>query len=501
MKLDACLDLLSLYTEALETAEMGVWQYDVIQDALSFDAGIMKLYEVNDCSELHTMQDWISRLHLDDQKKAAHLIDRAIKSDYDIDHQLRIKVKSDKPNVDKLKFIRVKAKRIKNAEGRVVRLLGINWDMTVEVQRLKEKRIFDQNFKLMLSLVDSSEDIFGFADSMGIPLYVNKAGLETYGIQINSVGKYFSEYLLAEDKKFVEAVVIPVLLHGKNWEGELRLISPKKNEVIPFWVRFFTVKAQEVNSDVFYCCLASDLTKMKSIQNLLLQQTKLATLGKVTSGIAHEVNNPLSIIVGKTSLLKQKLVNKDIEPTKCEAYLTSIEQNAERITKIIRSLNSFSRNSINDPMQKVSILKIIDDAFEILKEKFKNDEIDFTILIDEKMNYENKIEARESEILQVLINILNNSYDAVVAQKNKWIKLNISEKANHYEIKIIDSGLGISPDIVDHINEPFFTTKPTGQGTGLGLSLSADIIKSHAGSLELDKAAKETTFIIRLNKI
>lgn len=363
MKLDSSLDLFSLYTEALEMAEMGVWQWDIDQNALSFDAGILKLYEIKECSEMHTIEDWISKLHDDDQKNARLMIQNSRQPDFKFDHQLRIKLP-----LGKYKYIRSKAKAIKNSEGQTIRLLGVSWDITIEVR------------------------------------------------------------------------------------------------------------------------------------SLMLKQSKLATLSQVTSSIAHEVNNPLSIIVGKTNLLKNKLTQKDFDSIKCNEYLISIEKNSERITQIIRSLNFFSRNSINDPLQKVSLLKLIYDVVEVMYDKFKSAGIDFIIVMSEKINYENHIEVRESEILQVFISLLNNAYDAVQHSKKKWVKVSVIENKIGYEISVTDSGGGVHPDVAAHMFEPFFTTKPTGAGTGLGLSISSQIMKSHGGRLDYNSAGTDTEFIIEIKK-
>lgn len=243
-----------------------------------------------------------------------------------------------------------------------------------------------------------------------------------------------------------------------------------------------------------------DVSENQMMQKVLIEHSKLAHLGNITSGIAHEVNNPLSIIFGKSGLLKSKIEDENFNKVKLLADVDSIQKNSERIAQIIRSLNAFSRNSINDPFQNVSILKIIDQAFEITKDKFKNEMIDFRVLIDKKMNYTNFIEVRESEILHVVLNLLNNSYDAVKGLATKWVEINITESATDYQVLVTDSGVKIKPEIVRQMMEPFFTTKPTGQGTGLGLSLALQIIRSHNGTLDYNSENENTQFILKLKK-
>ena len=166
----------------------------------------------------------------------------------------------------------------------------------------------------------------------------------------------------------------------------------------------------------------------------------------------------------------------------------------------MRSLNAFSRNSINDPFQNVSILKIMDDAFEITKDKFQTDKVDFKIIVDKNLSYENFIEARQSEILQVLLNLLNNAYEALQSAETKWIEMSIQTSPTHYEILITDSGPKIKPEIARRMMEPFFTTKPTAQGTGLGLSLALQIMRSHNGTLDFNPENEHTQFVLKLKK-
>lgn len=243
-----------------------------------------------------------------------------------------------------------------------------------------------------------------------------------------------------------------------------------------------------------------EVTDQIRMQNILIEQSKMASLGEITSGIAHEVNNPLSIINGKAALLKERLVSGQITNEFLISSIESIEKNSLRIEKIIRSLNSFSRRSSDEPIENVSLLQIIDEIFDMVKDRYIREKIDLLITVDENMNYENKILAKASEILQVFVNVLNNSYDAIKLKDEKWIRISIHNDIEFYTVKITDSGSPLSQNVIDNMMNPFFSTKTNEQGTGLGLSIAQQVMKSCEGNIQFNKESKNTEFILSFKK-
>ena len=172
----------------------------------------------------------------------------------------------------------------------------------------------------------------------------------------------------------------------------------------------------------------------------------------------------------------------------------------QRVAKIVKGLRSFARNGSKDPMQEVETEKIISETLELCFERFKYGEIQLQIT----KIVSGKIICRESQISQVLLNLLNNAYDAVTEMplKDKWVKVEVTESDVHNNILIYitDCGPGIPKDIASKILEPFFTTKETGKGTGLGLSISVGIVEEHGGKLYLDHGHDNTRFVLELPK-
>lgn len=229
----------------------------------------------------------------------------------------------------------------------------------------------------------------------------------------------------------------------------------------------------------------------------LISSTKMAALGEMSGGIAHEINNPLTVIQARAFQLSQMVETNNIDPEKIKQAAESISRTADKIARIIKSLRSFAREGTYDPFEVVPVKQIIEETLEFCRTRFYNHGIEIEI---PDIDPELEVECRLIQIEQVLLNLLNNSFDAIQHLENKWIRVTIKELVDSIEISVTDSGKGIPDAIAEQIMLPFFTTKEVGKGTGLGLSISSGIMRSHKGSLTLEKGTEHTTFVIHLPK-
>jgi C4-dicarboxylate-specific signal transduction histidine kinase len=234
-----------------------------------------------------------------------------------------------------------------------------------------------------------------------------------------------------------------------------------------------------------------DVERAKSVHG-----AKLMALGEMAGGIAHEINNPLAIIQTNASFLKG-LLDGNIDKAMGLRITDKIISTTERIAKIIKGLRSISRTGDNDPFNFVAVGQIIEETLGICREKFKIHDIKIEV---ENSNPLFQVECREVQLVQVLLNLLNNAYDAIEKLPEKWVKIEVKENPESVDISLTDSGGGLSQSIKDRIYEPFFTTKEVGKGTGLGLSISKGIVELHKGKLWLDDKCKNTRFVISLPK-
>ena len=224
---------------------------------------------------------------------------------------------------------------------------------------------------------------------------------------------------------------------------------------------------------------------------------KMATLGEMAGGVAHEINNPLAIIKTTASQMTELLGDEQLDKKMLSEMTTTIEKTTNRIAKIVHGLRLFSRDGSNDKHEHINVLSLIEDTVSFCRERFKSHGVNLTI---EEFSPSLGFEGRSIEISQVLLNLLNNAYDAVADKNEKWVKVSVIDEADWVSICVTDSGNGISLELEEKIFRPFFTTKELGKGTGIGLSISLGIAQSHNGTLSLNSQSPNTCFVMRLPK-
>lgn len=240
--------------------------------------------------------------------------------------------------------------------------------------------------------------------------------------------------------------------------------------------------------------------KIQQQKALLDQSSKMAALGEMSGGIAHEINNPLAVISLSTQKLKKDLLHASFEKyehqSKIENSISKIDAMISRISKIIKALRAFARDGSSDPFERTLLGQIIDDTLVFCETKFTNSDIQIIKQFDPHI----ELQCRPTEISQVLLNVLNNAYDAIIKStktpNSRILKIQTVSDNNKIKIIIQDSGDGVKNEIRDKIMQPFFTTKDIGQGTGLGLSISRSIMKSHNGDLYFDFTDNQMTSVI-----
>lgn len=243
--------------------------------------------------------------------------------------------------------------------------------------------------------------------------------------------------------------------------------------------------------------LEGALEDLSLSQGQMTTSAKMAALGEMSAGIAHEINNPLTVIQARAFQLQQLSEINKLDKDKVNQISESISKTADKIARIIKSLRSFARDGSNDPMDLLSARSVVEETLEFCRSRFNGQGID--IIID-GLPEEIEVECRIVQLEQVLLNLLNNAFDAILKLEKKWVRIDGVETDAWVEISVTDSGTGIPAEIAEKIMMPFFTTKEVNKGTGLGLSISQGIIRSHGGELFYDPSSSHTRFVIRLPK-
>ena len=224
--------------------------------------------------------------------------------------------------------------------------------------------------------------------------------------------------------------------------------------------------------------------ELKNVQLQLIQSAKLASLGEISAGLAHELNQPLgairlSVQFIQTMFSDSKTDKKKLDEKKLALKLEKIIKQVDRATKIIRHLKIFSRDGGHEPEQ-VDINWVINEALTLFTQPLR---IQGICLSSHLANNLPKVECDFIQIEQVLTNLISNARDALKNEKDKHIKVRSYLKQNWICVEIEDTGCGMPESVTEKIFDPFFTTKEVGKGTGLGMSISHGIVKEHMGQL------------------
>jgi signal transduction histidine kinase len=235
--------------------------------------------------------------------------------------------------------------------------------------------------------------------------------------------------------------------------------------------------------------LEKTLKELKKAQTQLIQSEKMASVGTLTAGIAHEINNPLNFIQGGKLAIENYIEDNLSEHTnKLQPLFEIIETGIDRASNIVHSLNRFNRNS-EDSKEVCDIHSILDNCLIMIQGQLKNR----VSIIKEYSKDEIRFSGNESKIHQVFINILTNAEQAIENTGDIYIKTWLNNKYVCTEIQ--DTGCGIDKENIKKITDPFFTTKDPGKGTGLGLSIAYNIIKEHNGELIYNSSSGKGTIV------
>jgi len=249
-----------------------------------------------------------------------------------------------------------------------------------------------------------------------------------------------------------------------------------------------------------YAELAQTNEKLKQTQGQLIQSAKMASLGELVAGIAHEINNPLAYVIANQATVAKifgelrRAPGRDGEADrfdKAESRLSSMAEGLERIRDIVANLRTFSRLD-EGVFKSVKVSESIDSVVRLLEHNCRG-----RIAIETDYAAEDELFCSPAVLNQVVMNILANAIDSIEGEGRIAIRTRVED--DMFAIAVTDSGGGIAPQIRDRIFEPFFTTKPVGSGTGLGLAIAYSIVEAHRGTIGLEsEEGKGSTFTVRI---
>jgi signal transduction histidine kinase len=285
---------------------------------------------------------------------------------------------------------------------------------------------------------------------------------------------------------FLEGELAAILVLGEKVSGEMY-----DGAEIELLEMLMGQSGITLKNSRLYADLRNQMDELTRTQQQLIQSAKLAAIGELAASVAHEINNPLTVVLGNTTLLRHVMP----ADSPAQEKLATIEAEAMRAGKITRDLLDFARR--REPNREALALDdLIRKSADLLGLKLTKARVEVEMVFDPAVPW---ILGDADQLKQVFINLMGNAVDAMPDGGTLTVRTELMERARSVAVSIIDSGIGMTSDQLTRVFEPFYTTKAEGKGTGLGLSVSLGIVKNHNGTLEArSEPGKGTTMIVSL---
>lgn len=471
---------------ALESAQVGKWDWDLKTNRVILNkTWYTKLgFEYNELPQ--NLETFKSRLHPEDAARVFEELDKHLKGDtlfYECRFRMITKQGEIQWCLDRGCII------YRNEEGLPLGVTGVNVNVTPMIKWEQSLITSEQQLKAMIqslptpvAMLDKNFNYLAISTK-----WADEWQIFSVAVEGESVRKIFREEWIADMEE---------ALKGKTVSRDEALIelSPGQEMWLRWVIQPWKDAYQKIGGVVI---MAENITRRKEAEMRLTQASKLSALGEMAGGIAHEINNPLSIIKGYIDLLRRHSSRQSLSPELLLQYIDKMDGTVARISRIVNGMRRFSRESSMDEKVKYSLNKIIEETLDICQERINNN----GTAVDVKyLPYDAYVYCRPVEVSQVILNLINNAYQAISNFPHPWIRVRMEDTEGYYKIIISDSGEGITPAVRKKLFQPFFTTKDVGVGTGLGLSISRGIIEEHLGKLFYLEEDPNTTFVIEIPK-
>ena len=380
----------------------------------------------------------------------------------------------------------INAFAVRDAQGRVMQYRGLMLDISglknfqAELQR---ERDFSGK------ILNNTQSLILVADTAGLISYANRRWYDLGYEQRQLLGRPLED-LIAPARRQILTEAFSATLAGQQVDNLDLQILRSDGRVGQFSVNLSPMRDEQGNVASLVVVM-SDVTDAATLQSKLMQAQKLAAVGQLVSGVAHEVNNPLTAILGFADLLME---NTEL-PESARKDLRVILQEAQRTKQIVQNLLSFARQM--PPQRKpVQLNSILHRTVQLRAYDFHSHGVEVIEQLDQELPY---VIGDSHQLQTVFLNILNNAYDAVrETGRPARIEIMTARQDGFVEVTFRDNGHGIA--YADRIFDPFFTTKEVGKGTGLGLSICYGIVHEHGGEIlcHNNVGSEGATFIVRL---
>jgi two-component system NtrC family sensor kinase len=367
----------------------------------------------------------------------------------------------------------------------------------LELNQMLEEKVIERTTLLMRAkrtweaTFDALVDPITIVDDKLQIVRTNVSMANTSGSDIRTIsGRHCYDAFLGRTEPCDACPAQKTFVTGEHAESE---VSAHNSERI---FRVWSHPMSTINTDDAgmrqVVCHYKDITEEKDLQAQLLQSEKMAAVGTLAGGVAHEINNPIGAIMAFSQLLMQDAK----EGSTLHDFLGEIEESAKRCKKIVASLLNFSRPSRGE-RRSVNLAQVVEQSLFLLRTQFKRAQVTTTVEFGENLPL---VVGDANQLQQVVMNLISNAWQALEDVGGGTLDITANLIPDEWvDLVVRDTGPGIPERHLDKVFDPFFTTKAEGKGTGLGLSISYGIIKDHGGTIEVDsQAGVGTTFTVRL---
>ena len=354
------------------------------------------------------------------------------------------------------------------------------------------------------TMISASPDGIFITDLKGIITEVSHVGLALYGTEESKdlVGIHFSRFIPLDEKNKLDEIFEGTMMDGLAQNIEIKFI--KKDKTMLATETSATLLHDTIGRPIYYMIIIRDVSQRKNLEMQLIHSERMAGLGEMASGIAHEINQPLlTISMAMDNILFELDTEEKVEKSYIRKKSDKIFENITRIKNIIDHIRVFSRGHDDYMVTSFSINSSIMNAVSMISEQFKHHAIDLRLNLHQQLP---ELNGNTYQFEQVILNLLANARDALLEKEEKQqirfdksIEIRTFEENNLIVAEVSDNGTGIPEENIKQVMMPFFTTKDPGKGTGLGLSVSYSIIKEMNGTIEFtSKPSVGTTIRIIL---
>jgi PAS domain S-box-containing protein len=368
--------------------------------------------------------------------------------------------------------------------GRITRFVAIKHDVTERRRAAEALRRSEEHFR---SLIDNARDMILVLDEHGIVRYASPSVERVTGYRPEElVGNPALARVHPDDRDAVRAVLaIPGFSASVQYRAMCKDGSWQTIEAVG--------KKMATESDIVRIVInARDITDRTRLQEQLAQTEKLAAMANLLAGVAHELNNPLSIVTGHATLLERAAAG-----TEMATRAAKIAAAAKRCARIVKSFLALARQRAPE-RTAVDLGILVRETLEMMAYSLRVDDVEVVFDLADEIP---PVQVDAHQIQQVLVNLVTNAHQAMretTGPRRLTIAVRPDGAARQVTLTVSDTGPGLPPEVRKRLFEPFFTTKPVGQGTGLGLSICKGIVESHGGRIDVASPAQGAAFAVVL---